>query len=583
MSTLVETRRGTTVAITAVPPARAVRRGMTAGAVTFSIGDDGGRGRPWMALFVPVRQAGEDRLEIDLPDAPGGRLLDHIRYRMTVQDETDSPFTYGFVRDDVRGRWLQGRAGTLALLLYPQAEFDLTDDEPGTDDEADGKFWPGVRVEILKVLDSCSRQVLETCRVVLEARELVEIGASLQDEPVPVTRRHARGRAPATDAARASVTFALASCQYPGDFLDRSPELAAPGLEGPADASALRLRRRIDEPPSIGKPQFLILCGDQVYVDATAGLFDPALPDDRYRIAYENYAGSLGMRRLLVALSSVYALLDDHEIADNWAIGDPADLRGAITAYWREQRTAGLPPRDPDDPAVLWAEFKREGIDFFLADTRSRRHPRRAVDFERAKILGDDKDDAQWNALKAFIERTKPKGLAFVVTPSMLLPRHLSLAHDPESALRSDSWEGYPHSFTQLLAFLCDGGHDHVVFLSGDEHVSCHAKATVRCGTRSATLHSVHSSALYAPYPFANSIADDFANRETFRFRLTEHGADYVCDVEACHPPPGDGFALIRVSPDDDGGARIDVRFDQGEAPALQTELSFRPGPAGPG
>jgi len=32
------------------------------------------------------------------------------------------------------------------------------------------------------------------------------------------------------------------------------------------------------------KPRFALFVGDQVYVDATAGLYDPTAKDDRYRL-----------------------------------------------------------------------------------------------------------------------------------------------------------------------------------------------------------------------------------------------------------------------------------------------------------
>ena len=86
----------------------------------------------------------------------------------------------------------------------------------------------------------------------------------------------------------------------------------------------------------------------------------------------------------------------------------------------------------------------------------------------------------------------------------MPLPRHL-FATDPTtaaSALRSDGWEGYPHSLNELLAFIAEQRIRNVVSLSGDAHLSCVATATSQ-GEDGPPLvvYSIHSSALYAPFP----------------------------------------------------------------------------------
>lgn len=73
--------------------------------------------------------------------------------------------------------------------------------------------------------------------------------------------------------------FVLASCQYPPRMLDSST----------AEASYLRMENRVNQtksPAHLPPFEFLLLAGDLVYVDAMAGLFDPALLDDCYYRPY---------------------------------------------------------------------------------------------------------------------------------------------------------------------------------------------------------------------------------------------------------------------------------------------------------
>ncbi|RYY53330.1 MAG: hypothetical protein EOO24_64410, partial [Comamonadaceae bacterium] len=71
------------------------------------------------------------------------------------------------------------------------------------------------------------------------------------------------------------LCFALGSCQYPAGLLDADV----------AEASYRQLLAVLDQGTEATCPQFLVLAGDQVYVDATAGLFDPAPADARDAVA----------------------------------------------------------------------------------------------------------------------------------------------------------------------------------------------------------------------------------------------------------------------------------------------------------
>jgi len=158
----------------------------------------------------------------------------------------------------------------------------------------------------------------------------------------------------------------------------------------------------------------------------------------------------------------------------------------------------------------------------------------------------------------------------FIISPSMLLPRHRRAIQrdarlDPAnlSALHSDGWDGYPNTLREVLGYIAAKSIPNVVFLSGDEHRGCIAAARLfdEAGRLLTTVHSIHTAAMYAPYPFANGIDEEIVASETIAF--THDGRDYRCVVEATRPPEGDGATFFRVYQD---GAdwQLDCEFADG-------------------
>jgi len=351
------------------------------------------------------------------------------------------------------------------------------------------------------------------------------------------------------------LTFAVASCQYPAGILDRRV----------ANASLARLAQRIDNPATGPVPEFLLLVGDQVYVDATAGLFDPTTRYDRFQNTYERYLDRSGPLQDLVRRMPVYMMLDDHEIEDNWEPGNRiADPDSLMTegrrAYLEFQRRAGPLQVEAEDDCPLWYTFERSGVPFFIADTRTEREARSAATVTQARIMSK----RQFGALLDWLRRQDPDVPKFVASPAILLPRHLrAIQHGHAAgALRSDSWDGYPCSLHRILGYIATNRIRNVVFLSGDEHLSCIARATLtdRQSGHAVDIVSIHSSALHAPFPFANSIPEDFVVPDEFAFGLPtgrvdqgETGGDYQCAVQTEFAPPGDGFALISLAREEPG------------------------------
>ena len=184
--------------------------------------------------------------------------------------------------------------------------------------------------------------------------------------------------------------------------------------------------------------------------------------------------------------------------------------------------------------------------------------------------MGDD----QFPALISWLTKHKDDPMpVFVVSPSILLPRHRLAKCSKASALCSDAWDGFPYSFRRLLAHIAREQIQNVVFLSGDEHQSCIASITLTARGPEAsspaepvTIHSIHSSALYAPFVFANGTPADLAGNEKpfefddpdisrgkFTISCTVH-TDFACRV-------GAGFAVIACERTDASRWRLSCQF----------------------
>ncbi|ANN58232.1 hypothetical protein A9174_16750 [Mesorhizobium loti NZP2037] len=351
------------------------------------------------------------------------------------------------------------------------------------------------------------------------------------------------------------TSFLLASCQYPAGFID----------EPVAYRSYGEIVARLEASGGI-KPRFAVFAGDQVYVDPTAGLYDPRSHDDRYRLPYEAWLRNRNVRNALRRIPS-FMLLDDHEIDDNWeAIPDDNENKEKKTlglkAYWKYQR--GMFRR---------RTFKFDGFDFFMLDTRTERSHRRVGSLASAELFapGTMRELKRW-LLRKSGSHFVPK---FVVSSAMLLPRHRRAVQrderlDPSnlSAIHSDGWDGYPNTLREVLAHIAVNKIDHVVFLSGDEHRGYVATVDLldASGNSITRVHSVHTAALYAPFPFANSIDADIVMSETFD--IVDGASTYKCVVNAIPPPAGDGATFLRVR-QNAGIWNLDCEFAHGALPPL--------------
>jgi len=385
------------------------------------------------------------------------------------------------------------------------------------------------------------------------------------------------------------IRFFLASCLYPAGLFDGTPRYGEWPL-GPADASLCRLARILDVQPRQDWPTLLIMTGDQIYADASAGLFDARLIDDRLDFGYERLYLGRGATEAFARIVPAM-LIDDHEIRDNWEPEPPVppsrqppidpnviyqepDNReqgnAGVREYWKQERCHWRPLGKGACPlkAPIDVEFIHDGADFRLVDTRTQREHRNASTIDEAKIVTDD----QMKQLQGWLTNTAKSGKPrFIDTPSAFLPRHRvaipALYHANKlplswaSALRSDAWDGYPRSQHELLSFLIRERHENVVFLSGDEHVPfvTWAKITDLSNCTSIVIRSIHSSPLYAPFPFSNAGPEDLAGDETFDFEVA--GKSFRCEVKTKFFTCGAGFAKISVKPSSSHSWNYQVEF----------------------
>ncbi len=486
-------------------------------------------GRPTHVAYVPVTHNGDTFSLIGKMDE-----RDSAASSIRIEPLAGTGMNDGWCRTSVDPADWRGIADELLMLFaYPQSS-ELSRTEFG----------------MLPEPSENDANIKKAIEHYLSGKPCSELESGLIMLPPPASRDarqiSASAASVATAASSEEVTFALASCQYPAGMVDSTL----------AYASCRRLAHLLEQPSSVRKPAFLLQLGDQIYADATAGLFDPTVVDDRFGRRYEELMRNPDVRSVFRRIP-VYAMLDDHEIDDNWEPhrGDSAGrrlMKDGRHAYLCFQRSVGPARQEPymDSVFPLWYPFTENGFPFFILDTRTERTMRSAETIESARIMSA----GQFTRLKRWLEehggRDVPK---FIASPSILLPR-LRRAHQdghPAGALHSDAWDGYPASLHALLAHIADNGIRNVVFLSGDEHLSCHTWASITGPEGHAVeIQSIHSSALYAPYPFANTHIPDLAGEEVFGFS-TGSGDEqrrYTCKITTAYAPAGDGFAVIHAA-----------------------------------
>jgi choline dehydrogenase-like flavoprotein len=365
-----------------------------------------------------------------------------------------------------------------------------------------------------------------------------------------VAARDTKGKSRRPPTRTQSITLALASCQYPNGLLDLDL----------AQASYRRMAARLDVPTTSGLPplQLLLLLGDQVYVDETAGLFDPATKNLMFDRIYDRAFRELSAFRAVTSRLPTYMMLDDHEMRDNWQppswagpLTQDDPQRTALGAY--EARQASLNPSGHNRGDSYSFDAAPGGWPLCVLDTRTRRASRDPANFAGATII----PDAELDALIAWlidIENRDPYCPKLIATPGVILPLERG-----DRNWVSDGWAGYPASRARLLKAIAMYRIPNVVLLAGDVHMSMFSKVDLALdGNPPVTVYSVVSSALYAPWRFANSAPSDFVLKDGFSI---SGNPPLTGRIETPLVEEANGFAVVHVAKVP-GGHALTVELD---------------------
>jgi phosphodiesterase/alkaline phosphatase D-like protein len=245
-------------------------------------------------------------------------------------------------------------------------------------------------------------------------------------------------------------------------------------------------------------PDFWVFHGDTIYADSEYRQTGPATTLPEYRDAHKLNQSYPALRDLL-ASTSTYATMDDHEVVNDYdsVTVDPARYAAGRKAFLEAYpvRESGLPHDNAcvGDPLYRTFEWGSE-VELFVLDMRSCRTPSAAV-----ACLGDLGPTLPTSIrtlfpFNLFLPPTPPAGcLTAINDPSRTLlgrkqkeklkkdllrsdARHkMILGQDPIQqfhVLPYDRWEGYGAERTEMLNFIKNNEIANVEFLTTDMHAT---------------------------------------------------------------------------------------------------------------
>jgi cholesterol oxidase len=255
-----------------------------------------------------------------------------------------------------------------------------------------------------------------------------------------------------------------------------------------------------------------VLLGDQVYADSRAEVFNTSTKRERFSERYHEALGRTGLADVLRNSASIL-LADDHEIYDSYA--DSASLSPVTKerVNWAKEAFLGfqcatrlnspLLGRSNGDSNVQSFDFR--GLRFLFVDTRLDR-----VKNGNSRLLFGDFQRKEIDTVFAEVKRNNEKVLV-VGSGSVFFPiLNSSLVNALPGSIFDDSWWGFPAECEWFLGKLVESGLEKVLFLSGDAHCSMRVVGDVSINGKTVSFDSIACSALYAPYPFANSTVKDY-------------------------------------------------------------------------
>ncbi|MDB5803494.1 MAG: hypothetical protein JWN73_816 [Betaproteobacteria bacterium] len=343
---------------------------------------------------------------------------------------------------------------------------------------------------------------------------------SLGDARAQLKRRWAEPLAPG-----ATLTLLATTCRYPGFGIEhlRSEKAAAQMLE------------QLQQPQ--GAADALLMLGDQIYADATGGLFDTSSPIEKYCGRYQALFASPRFRRLATSVP-VYMTPDDHEFVNNWCQEDmfqgpagDAQYRTALgllhacqMAHSPYGARAVAPPFD--------YHMRIRGVAVYMMDTITMRHV----------PPGNIVEPAQLASLEKWLAGLDPGEPKLICTGAVTAPgytRSLDAQGELDPARCGDyaSWQGYAVQRRQLFDLIRLRGGGNVLLVSGDYH--CAAQATIHYAGK-LVAQAVVVPPLYAPMRYVNDPVHTLAELERFE--------GYEIECLPANRASGSGRAEIRLT-----------------------------------
>jgi alkaline phosphatase D len=229
------------------------------------------------------------------------------------------------------------------------------------------------------------------------------------------------------------------------------------------------------------QPDFFLHLGDTIYADRNGTARQLQDFWSKYRANRDDLASQYCFRD-----TSVYAVWDDHEVADNYLPSNPLAPIGrkAFLDYWPIRCPSGESER-------IFRSFRwGKSAELFILDARQYR------DLKRRSMLGKTQKEWFFDSIAASQATFK-----FVATSV------------PMAGGGSDRWDGYPDEREKILHHISSKKIRGVVFLSGDMHYAGITKIP-----RGNGLKDITAGPLAAPL---NRVTNGTAGR--FEFFLAEN------------------------------------------------------------
>lgn len=196
------------------------------------------------------------------------------------------------------------------------------------------------------------------------------------------------------------------------------------------------------EMASRGNFDLLLMLGDNHYGDTT----DPALLRDYYQM-FRTVAGF----EKIIREKPTYAIWDDHDFGPNNSDGTTAGKEDSLRSFREWWANPGY--GEEGNPGCYY-RFERNGVDFFMLDSRYYRTPNKTPEDGKKTMLGARQ--LQW--LKEGLSASKAK---FKV---------VACGSEWQTLTQPDCWSSFARERQEIFDHLTGEKIEGVILLSGDRH-----------------------------------------------------------------------------------------------------------------